>query len=315
MFETESQSYYDVLDVRPDASQAEIRQAYFRAKAAYGKDSAALYSLFDEQETRKVLDVIEQAFLVLSNPEKRKEYDKVHGFLKSSDELPSVKKTPGSGKGHTFSFGKGSVARQSSDAVDPAHAAAQAVFGSHETFGSASGTSESAPSSASASGASQISSMTSSAGESAQTRHRHEDYSTPRTLASTTSAGPPVEEYGPAPGFSARENRLGIVRRTDLAKNYNRNEEMEQQITAEAVFRGDFFRKVREYKGISIDELSEFTKISRTYLNCIESEEFESLPAAAYLRGFVLQFAKALKLPHEKAANAYMAHYKNTVLK
>src|SRR4051812_44102623 len=108
MFETDLQNYYEILDVKPDASQQEIRQAYFRIKAAYSKDSAALYSLFDEQETRHVLERVEQAYLVLSNPEKRKEYDKVHGFLKASDVLP-VTKRPHS-NANVFSFSQMSSA-------------------------------------------------------------------------------------------------------------------------------------------------------------------------------------------------------------
>ncbi|MBI3542710.1 MAG: DnaJ domain-containing protein, partial [Deltaproteobacteria bacterium] len=123
MFEGEAQSYYQILDVRPDASQNEIRQAYFRAKSAYGKDSAALYSLFDEHETRLVIEAIEQAYLVLSNPEKRKEYDKVHGFLKAGDAMiPTVKKPPA--HVNVFSFAKSGEAGH-----DPAQAAANAVFG------------------------------------------------------------------------------------------------------------------------------------------------------------------------------------------
>ena len=57
------------------------------------------------------------------------------------------------------------------------------------------------------------------------------------------------------------------------------------------------------------------TKISRAYLTCLEEEEFESLPAAVFVRGFVVQAAKALKLPHEKVASNYMDHYRKTFLK
>jgi cytoskeletal protein RodZ len=90
---------------------------------------------------------------------------------------------------------------------------------------------------------------------------------------------------------------------------------MEAQIKHETEYRGNFLRKVREYKCISLDELSEFTKISRTYLNCIETEGFSGLPAPVYLRGFIMQISKALKLPHDKVADNYMAHYKKTVSK
>lgn len=304
MFETETQSYYEVLDVKPDATQNDIRQAYFRAKAAYGKDSAALYSLFDEQQTRLVLETIEQAYLVLSNPEKRKEYDRVHGFLTTShQELPNIVKM--NEKSNTFSFGESkSTQRFGANAPagpDAAEQAANSVFGL--------GASETVTS--------EQPNETKRPNESFAPRElRHEDYSTPRTLDSTSSAGPMTQDYSSGPSaFSARENRLGIVRRIDLVKNYVKNPAIEDEILAEEQYHGDFFRRIREYKGISVDELSDFTKISKTYLNCIESEEFESLPAPAYLRGFVAQIAKALKIPHDKAANAYMTHYKNSVLK
>jgi len=300
MMDLESQSYYEVLDVKPDASQNEIRQAYFRAKAAYGKDSAALYSIFDDQETKHVLEIIEQAYVVLSSPEKRKEYDKVHGFLKSADGLPQTKKTPA--QSHVYSFNSG---RAGTESADPAQQAAQAVFGT-------------------STGADVNSSFTSPSAALPSTRSTveelppHEDYSTPRTLASSSASGPPVQEYiasSNTESFSAKENRLGVIRRSDLVKPYDKNPVFEDEIARETQFRGEFLKRVREYKSISVDEISEFTKISRTYLNCIESEEFESLPAPAYLRGFVVQIAKALKLPHEKVAAAYMQHYKETVLK
>ena len=308
MFETETQSYYEVLDVKPDAGQNDIRQAYFRAKAAYGKDSAALYSLFDEQQTRLVLETIEQAYLVLSNPEKRKEYDKVHGFLSPNHhEIPTTVRQNDK-PANTFSFGESKSTQRfggnTNTGPDAAEQAANSVFGLNDA--------EKATTEKTAEDK-----RTNTANESFAPRElRHDDYSTPRTLDSTSSAGPMTQDYSSGvSAFSARENRLGIIRRIDLIKSYDKNPAIEDEIISEEQYHGDFFRRIREYKCITVDELSEFTKISKTYLNCIESEEFESLPAPAYLRGFVAQIAKALKLPHDKAASAYMTHYKNSVLK
>ena len=60
---------------------------------------------------------------------------------------------------------------------------------------------------------------------------------------------------------------------------------------------------------IAIEELCDYTKISKNYLVAMENEDFAKLPAAVFLRGFVTQVAKYLKLPHEKVVTAFMARY------
>lgn len=292
MFEENSQNYYEILDVRQDATQNEIRQAYFRVKAAYGKDSAALYSLFDEQETHLVLERVEQAYLVLSSAEKRKEYDKVHGFLKA-DELPEERAAGGSGSSeNTFSFAKTAERPQ----ADAAHQAAQNVFGGGSTFED-----DTFPP------------MSGQMGGHARAGAAPAPSHAP--AASSPESG--AREGAPQPPGDSRmfENRLGIVRRVDIVKTRAPSPEFEEMLTKENEFRGAFLRKIREYRGITLDELADFTKIRRAYLNCLEEEEFESLPAAVFVRGFVVQAAKALKLPHEKVALHYMDHYRKTFLK
>ena len=75
-------------------------------------------------------------------------------------------------------------------------------------------------------------------------------------------------------------------------------------------FTGDFLRKIREYKNLDLERLSDMTKVSRMYLQGIEMEDFGKLPAPVYVRGFVFQYAKCLKLKPEIVANAYVARMK-----
>jgi len=72
---TQPQNLYEVLDIPPDASPQDIRAAYLRAKASYQRDSLALYSLMDSSDAEAMLRQIEEAFVVLSNPDRRKLYD------------------------------------------------------------------------------------------------------------------------------------------------------------------------------------------------------------------------------------------------
>ena len=75
------QNYYEVLEVSPDALPLEIRRAYKKSFALYQDDSIASYSFFSEEERQEILSCIEQAYLILINPEARTAYD--HGLIAS----------------------------------------------------------------------------------------------------------------------------------------------------------------------------------------------------------------------------------------
>jgi flagellar biosynthesis protein FlhG len=81
-------------------------------------------------------------------------------------------------------------------------------------------------------------------------------------------------------------------------------------ITPDTEFSGALLRAVRESQGTSLDQISERTKVGTNYLRCIEEDEFEGLPAAVYVRGFVTEFAKCLKLDPEQVSQSYLRRYK-----
>ncbi len=71
----EELSYYDVLEVRRDASEEELERAYRIARATYGGDCLAVYSVYDEVETGSIRQRIDEAWRVLSDPQLRSDYD------------------------------------------------------------------------------------------------------------------------------------------------------------------------------------------------------------------------------------------------
>ena len=75
---------------------------------------------------------------------------------------------------------------------------------------------------------------------------------------------------------------------------------------------GQAIRAAREKQSVSIEEIAEETKISKRYIGAIESESYEDLPAAVYLRGFVIQIARKLGLPQDLVATSYMKRYRNS---
>ena len=69
---------------------------------------------------------------------------------------------------------------------------------------------------------------------------------------------------------------------------------------------GDKFRKARERKELSLDDVSNVTKISARMLQAIEEEQFDQLPGGVFNRGFIRAYAKHLGLNSEDAVNDYL---------
>jgi cytoskeleton protein RodZ len=70
---------------------------------------------------------------------------------------------------------------------------------------------------------------------------------------------------------------------------------------------GDRFRKAREKKELSLDDVSNVTKISARMLRAIEEEHFDQLPGGVFNKGFIRAYAKHLGLDPEEAVTDYLA--------
>ncbi len=193
-------SLYEILDIYPDATPQEIRDAYFHAKSTYTSGNVALYTLISPDEQEDTIRAIENAYMILSSPEKRREYDSKYAIMTSTE---------------VFSI----------DRVPPME-------------------------------------------------HSSEDILIPPAL------------------------------------DFNINTKLEFD---PANVTGAYLKKVRESLAISLEEMSSATKISKTYINALEEDQYKKLPAPVYVRGFVTQMAKILKLPYEKVAIGYMDRVKKSL--
>jgi len=70
---------------------------------------------------------------------------------------------------------------------------------------------------------------------------------------------------------------------------------------------GDKFRKAREKKELSLDDVSNVTKIGSRMLQAIEEEHFDQLPGGVFNKGFIRAYAKHLGLNSEDAITDYLA--------
>jgi cytoskeleton protein RodZ len=69
---------------------------------------------------------------------------------------------------------------------------------------------------------------------------------------------------------------------------------------------GAKFRKARESKELSLDDISNVTKISARMLQAIEEEDFDQLPGGVFNKGFIRAYAKHLGLNSEDAVTEYL---------
>jgi curved DNA-binding protein CbpA len=221
----ENLSFYDVLEIAPDAKAEEIRESYLRLKIAYGKDSLAHYTLLDKSETESLLKRIENAYNVLSHSERRKQYDQ--SFAK-------------------FDFN----AQQEEFSDDP-------LIAPRTDF-------------------------------STPTQNRNMQASVAsENEAAATSSHPTTTE-------PPKENRA---------------DPLDLEVANETEWHGEFIKKVREARGLTVEDIAESTKISRKYVNAIESETYAQLPAPVFVRGFIVQICKTLRVPPDTASLKYMERF------
>lgn len=215
MDEMKHKNYYEILEVPTNASPDEIQQGYSRAKNAYSQDSLALYSLMSPEECQNILDMIDEAYSIISDPEKRKQYDQARGLNKDLSDRER----------------RGRAPTESKEAQDE------------------------------------------------------------RT----------VVDLAPE-----KKNMSKIVAQKKFQLEYTPDQDFDDEIEQCTEFSGDFLKKIREYKNVDIVRMAEMTKVSKTYITNIELEAYDKLPAPVYIRGFVYQYAKCLKLNPELVASSYL---------
>ncbi len=76
------------------------------------------------------------------------------------------------------------------------------------------------------------------------------------------------------------------------------------------VYSGQVLRELREAKGLDLREIADRSKIGIGYLSAIEEENYAELPALVYVRGFVVEYAKALHLDVERVLDTYLPRFR-----
>lgn len=91
---------------------------------------------------------------------------------------------------------------------------------------------------------------------------------------------------------------------------YEIKPDMEREITSAEEIDGPFLQKIRLYKGVTLDQMCEEIRVTKTTLGALEGNHVDALPVAVFTRGFVVGMARILGLNEKKTADAYMKFFK-----
>jgi len=75
----------------------------------------------------------------------------------------------------------------------------------------------------------------------------------------------------------------------------------------DAVSFGNWLRRERELRQVSLRDISDETKISIRYLEALEEDRFDILPGSVFAKGFLRQYARYVGLDGDEVVNSYLA--------
>lgn len=142
------------------------------------------------------------------------------------------------------------------------------------------------------------------------------------TPATGTTVAPGVGGTGPLylgevrEGASAAESPPAVAASADAAPaaaappSPPRELPPEPEIGPTTDITGPLLRQLREARGVDLNTISQRTKIGAGHLRAIEDERFDIMPAVVYVRGFLVEYAKFLRLDVARVLDTYLARYK-----
>ncbi|ACG73204.1 heat shock protein DnaJ domain protein [Anaeromyxobacter sp. K] len=270
------QTLYEILEVPPDASSRDIAEAVERARALYGPGSIATYTLMSSEEASLLTRRIEEAQSTLLDPDARRRYDDLLGDRS----------------------GAANAETSEADAGDrwPAPARVLPLVPQPDR--------EEALREAEA-----------SAEESWPLRPGHAAGASAPTPPPPTDGPPPVPPR-PPPIPLRREVSGPAMTPVPLPSAAQAGPEPIPLVSAAApggapapeatAWTGEVLRRLREARGITLQQLSERIKVTRHHIENIEGDRFALLPAPVYLRGILLSMARELRLDGQKVARSYL---------
>ncbi|MBW2609132.1 MAG: DUF4115 domain-containing protein [Deltaproteobacteria bacterium] len=89
---------------------------------------------------------------------------------------------------------------------------------------------------------------------------------------------------------------------SDIKQDEPRNSEFEP---LKELGLGALLKDERKKKGLSLDEVAKITRLRRHYLDALDNEDWDNLPAPVFIKGFIKSYAQTLGLDERNALDLY----------
>jgi Helix-turn-helix domain len=277
----EAQSYYELLEVSVSATTAEIESAFVRLSRLYGDDQMSLYGLVEPQRAKELKERLDEARQVLTSDALRAEYDKRIGLPPRAAPQPDVAGQlgfsgllPSPPSRNVTTHVAAPTQGASSSSEPPRHDEAPVSTAAPPRLEVAPQSLSPAPAPAASSPAVRL----------AAPAPAPEPPAPPSPTALAVSSAAPKEE--PA----AADSKPKPV-----------------EIPDGAVFNGALLKRVREARGLTLQVLSDRTRIGVRHLENLEADRYPQLPAAVYLRGMLMSLSRELGIDGLKVSKSYLS--------
>lgn len=276
-----TQGFYEQFGVRPSASLDDLRAAYARVVTQIGQRRKAL---IEQGGDATPIDVhrseVEEAWRVLSSPERRRRYDAMlamqqQGGITDPDEVWK---------------------RSAGALVPPAISAAAEFLRTSTTL--------------------DVGMLPVAPRPDADEAAAHDDLTQPTVVPvrgngsrasvvplPTAATSPPSSSLRVVEGHSA--GAPVIMMPTPGAQVAPLRGSV-SDLVQEHGYSGPLLRAVRELRGLSLQDLSDSSRISVRYLEAVEDDDYERLPSATFVRGYVREMARLLELQEDRMVDGYM---------
>ncbi|MCK6525351.1 helix-turn-helix domain-containing protein, partial [Myxococcota bacterium] len=136
----------------------------------------------------------------------------------------------------------------------------------------------------------------------------------PAGLRAAAAATTPIAPAGPQlqlrmPSLPVEPEPMVVEVEDELAAAGPLTDDDLRALAAHLGFDGRYVAAVRKHRGMELDELSRVTRISSRYLQAIEDNAFDRLPAAVFVRGYLKEIASTLEIDEGELIRSYMALY------